>query len=147
MSTKAQVQAAIDAIEDGQPNTAETARNAWNILANELYPTVHFSSWFLPNKTQSLLILFRYNVIFYKKGNTVYMSGKFESRVNVLANTDVFRFTDSEFYNLNNGGTILNFTIEQNGYVFTITDGVFKAITPIPLGVDIRLNFTFPTNP
>lgn len=147
MSTKAQVQSAIDAIEDGQPNTAETARNAWNILANELYPTVYFSSLVAPIKTQSVATGLKYFISFYKKGNTVFVNGHLERRIYTPANTDLFIFTDTEFYNLNNGSTILDFTIEQNGYVFTMTDGVFKAVTPIPIGEKVRFNFSYPTNP
>ena len=147
MSTKAQVQAVINAIADGQPNTASEARDAWNILLNELYPTVYYSSWAAPNKTQSVVIGLMYFISFYKKGNTVFLNGRLQKHTDTPANTDLFIFTDTEFYNLNNGGTILDFTIEQNGYVFKMTDGVFKAVTPIPAGNTVRFNFSYPTNP
>lgn len=147
MSTKAQVQAVINAIADGQPNTASEARDAWNILLNELYPTVYFSWWAVPIKTQSVVTGLKYFISFYKKGNTVFVNGHLERSIYTPANTDLFVFTDTEFYNLNNGSTILDFTIEQNGYVFTMTDGVFKAVTPIPAGTTVRFNFSYPTNP
>ena len=89
----------------------------------------------------------RYFISFYKKGNTVFVNGNLVRSANTPANTDLFIFTDTEFYNLNNGSTILDFTIEQNGYVFKLTDGVFKAVTAIPVGTVVRFNFSYPTNP
>jgi len=148
MSTKATIQAIIDEIADGEPNTALEARTAYNAILNELFPTVYYSAWNANVKTASLLTGFRYFLTFQKTGNRVFLNGFFTTSLGAPIDTDVFAFTDDEFNNLNNGTDITDFTFEtSSGYRFTMTDGVFQTKSVIPLNTPIYFNFSYPTNP
>ena len=147
MSTKSTNQALINAIADGEPNSAMEARTAWNGLLNELYPTVYYSAWNAPIKTVSLFTGFRYFVTFSKSGSNVFMNGTFITAGTIPINNDVFSFSDVEFGNLNNGSDILNMVVMLGGYRFRMTNGVFRNLDAIPASTTIYLNFTYPTNP
>jgi len=122
-------QALINAIADGDNNTALEARTAWNGLLNELYPSVYRTAWNAEFKTVQLDVRFRYDFIFSKSGNKVTMFGSFYSSVGTIsANSECFSFTDSEYANLNNGINILNATVELGGVPFLITNGVFECL-------------------
>ena len=148
MSTKATIQAIIDEIADGEPNTALEARTAYNAILNELFPTVYYSAWNANVKTESLLAGFRYFLTFQKTGNMVFLNGFFTASGGAPIDTDVFAFTDDEFNNLNNGTDIIDFTFETSaGYRFKITNGVFQTKSVIPANTAIYFNFSYPTNP
>lgn len=125
--SKATNQALIDAIGNGQPNTAEEARLAWTALNNELYPSVYTTSWDSNIKTAQLETRCRYSFIFSKQGNRVTMYGRlFTTLGSVVANTDCFAFTDPSFNHLNNSSTIVKGIVLMGDIPFEITNGIFK---------------------
>ena len=125
--SKASNQALINAIGDGQPNTAEEARLAWTALNNELYPTVYKTAYNANVGTEQLEVRCRYEFLYSKSGNKVTMYGRLFSTIGtVTANSDCFAFTDALFAHLNNGSSITFGEVLMGDVPFMITDGVFK---------------------
>lgn len=148
MSNKADAQAIINAIADGEPNTALEARNAYNALLNELYPPIYRTSYFTPVKTEALTAGFNYSFNFSKSGNRVTMSGIITSIAGKPANTNLFAFTDEDFFGKNDGVTIVNQTFNIDGADFMLTDGVFKCVDALvsTKTEGYRFNITYFTN-
>lgn len=146
MSTKATIQALINNIADGQPNTALEARTAYNALLNELYPNLFSTKWDAPVKTVQLNSRFRYDFSLYKMGNTVFLNGRFYTNIvaGISANNDCFGITDTEFKNYS---LFLTTIIGMAGIRFQVNDGVFKNLDPIEFGNNYYFNISYPTNP
>lgn len=79
MSTKAQVDAKITAIQDGGANTALEAREAWQIIANELFPTTLTDDETTTNVITKVYDFIEYDLRFKKIGNTVYVNGSIKN--------------------------------------------------------------------
>lgn len=138
----------INAIADGQPNSASEARAVWNALNNELYPPVYRTTNFTPVKTANLTSNFQYSFNFSKSGNKVTISGVFRNSALKPANTPLLSFTDTDFFG-KNGGDITAQTFRAGDSDFRITDGTISCVNVLPntgLGVDLRFNITYFTN-
>lgn len=147
--SKATNQALIDAIANGQPNTAEEARLAWTALNNELYPEVIKTSLSSPIGTAVLADFFTYSFLYSKQGNRVTLSGWFRNNLNSKPqNTALLSFTDSS-YNAKNNGVITEQEFMAGDYKLKIVDGTIYNVTPLPLmnlSVQIQFNVTYFTN-
>jgi len=100
MSTKTQVQATIDAIADGELNTALEARTAWQIIADELYtaPIKEQSSGVktITNNTNANI---SYEIVFRKVGNVVFVNGNIKNTSgSAISNQTAFNITNSVYY-------------------------------------------------
>lgn len=142
-------QALINAIADGEPNSAAEARAAWNALNNELYPTVYRTTFVSPNKTSILASNFQYSFNFSKSGNRVTMNGFIKNFTSKPPNTPLFAFTDPDFFALNNGADIVSQVFMAADNELRITDGTVSCVNTLPntgLVTNIRFSVTYFTN-
>jgi len=148
MSTKSTIQGLINSIADGEENTALEVRTAYNSILNELFPTVYATSNFSNVKTASLTGGQTFSFIFAKSGNKVTMSGVINILFDKPENTNLFQFTDSEYYGKNNGTIILYQTFDVEGYRFRLTDGIFSCVDALPSSKSsgFAFNITYFTN-
>lgn len=98
MATKSTLQANINAIGNGQPNTAAEARTAWNGLLDETFsaPVQEVSDGTHANTTPVAGIA--YDFTFKKSGNETLIHGWIKNNnAGLINNTTLFNFSTSAY--------------------------------------------------
>ena len=128
MGTKASAQTVINAIADGQENTAEEVRALGNVLLNELYPTPITDTNVTEAITNRLSSQVTYSLNFAKSGNQTTVIGTITVTLGAIGN--LIEFTNPEYYP--NNDIVQRFQI--NDKLFLINDGKITAVDFLPNG-------------
>lgn len=143
MATKAQLQAKIDAIADGEENTAEEIREFANGLLNEIYKQPFYETEVSEIFTARIPNSVNYALNFKKTGNSVLVFGTITiiAPFNTLPNQDLIAFLDTE---LNPSDSFIQKTM-QNGKIFRFNNGKITAVSGLETGT-YYINFTYVTD-
>ena len=142
MSTKAQVEAKITAIQDGGANTALEAREAWQIQANELYSTAVSDSQTTETYTTKTGTALNYSFTLKKSGNEVMVKGTITNNgFSVLSSQNVCTWKDTEFKPKSGLTYIFDAVQGSNKVKCFINNNVFAITSPMNSGVYTIDNF------
>lgn len=141
MGTKATAQAIIDAIADGEENTAEEVRALGNVLLNELYSDPISDSDEIELITSKIFSSMGYNLTFKKTGNICVVIGKFKPLSPIGTLQDIIAITDPEF--APNDNFLQEYKID--GVFFRVNYGKITAKAPIIDG-SYWISFSYVTN-
>ena len=144
MSTKAQIQAKIDAIADGEENTAEEVREFANGLLDEMWNDTIYDTQSLSIITSGINAFITYGINFTKQGNIVNVQGAIVVSPSgiIFAGTDLIAFTEAEY--LPKGTIIQNF--KKDGAIFRFNDGKIRAITALTSGTTYYIDLAYVTD-
>lgn len=143
MATKAQLEAKINEIADGEENTAEEVREFANGLLNELFKTPIYDNEVNETITSRLNTGITYGINFTKCGNQVTLNGEIKTSAFLFSETtDLIAFTDLEYEPTNN----LIQRFKQDGFLFRINNGKITSVSPLTSNKTIYLNLTYVTD-
>jgi hypothetical protein len=142
MATKAILQAKIDAIADGQENTALEVRTFANGLLDEIFTQAVNDSNVLNLITSRIYNGIDYKFTFKKVGNSVTVNGVIQCNVaTTISVQELVVFTDLDYSS--NSNFVQNFS--RNNVLFRLTNNAILSASIMPIG-DYYIDFTYVTN-
>ena len=144
MATKTELQTLINTnLASGTSITALEHREVENAIIDALYPAKIEEDWITTNVFRNDIAGLRYNLIIWKQGNNVNVSGELINATGgILSNVDLISIINPEFYP--DASLFFGYNFYGGNLLFIITNSnKIKLIDSLGDGLTVYFNFNY----